>query len=62
MIFPFAFVGVAAILIMRLGYPGVVGILVPVVIFPIQAWVSKKNGELLQKVNVNKDARVKICS
>jgi len=60
--FPFAFAGITIIMILRLGWPGIIGILVPIVMFPLQAYISKKNGNLLQKVNVNKDLRVKICT
>ncbi len=62
LVFPFAFIGISTILIVRLGWPGVIGIIVPILAFPIQAFVAKKNGILLQKVNVHKDIRVKICS
>jgi ATP-binding cassette subfamily C (CFTR/MRP) protein 4 len=62
LVFPFAFVGIAIILIIRLGWPGVIGIVVPIVVFPLQTYIGKKNGQLLQKVNVHKDLRVKICT
>ncbi len=62
LIFPFVFTGISAILITRLGWPGVIGIAVPLIIFPLQAYVAKKNGQLLQKVNVHKDVRVKIAT
>lgn len=62
LVFPFAFIGIAIILIIRLGWPGVLGILVPIAAFPVQNFIGKKNGQLLHKVNVNKDLRVKICT
>ena len=62
LVFPFAFVGISAILIVRLGWPGVIGIAIPILAFPLQAIIAKKNGVLLQKVNVHKDIRVKICT
>lgn len=61
-VFPFAFTGITIILILRLGWPGVIGIIIPILVFPIQNYISKKNGQLLEKVNVNKDLRVKICT
>ncbi len=42
--FPIAFIGIAIILIVRLGWPGVIGIIVPIIVFPIQNYVGKKNG------------------
>lgn len=36
MVFPFAFIGISIILLIRLGWPGIIGIMVPVLIFPIQ--------------------------
>lgn len=62
MTFPFAFVGIAIILLVRLGWPGLVGIFIPILIFPIQNYIGKKNGQILQKVNINKDLRVKVCT
>ena len=62
MTFPFAFIGIAIILLVRLGWPGIVGIMIPILIFPIQNYIGKKNGQLLQKVNINKDLRVKVCT
>jgi len=44
LVFPFAFAGIAIILIFRLGWPGVIGIVVPILVFPIQNYVGKKNG------------------
>lgn len=61
LIIPFIFVGVAVILITQLGWPGVIGILIPLIFFPIQNYISKKNGQLLQKVNFNKDLRLRVC-
>lgn len=60
--FPFAFIGIAIILLIRLGWPGIIGIMIPVLVFPIQNYIGKKNGQLLQKVNINKDLRVKVCT
>ena len=60
LIIPFIFIGVAIILIIRLGWSGIIGIIVPILFFPIQNFISKKNGQLLQKVNINKDLRLRI--
>lgn len=43
-VFPFAFIGIFIIIIYRLGFAGIIGIMIPIVAFPLQNWVSKKNG------------------
>ena len=60
--FPIIFLGISAILIYRLGVAGIIGAALPLVAFPIQTYVGKKNSKILQKVYKNKDARVKICT
>ena len=52
---PFALVGILAILITRFGWPGILVIVVILVFIPIQGCVGKINGQILAKVNVNKD-------
>jgi hypothetical protein len=57
-IFPFALTAIAIILILRFGWPGIISIILPIVMFPLQKFISKKNGELLRKVNLSKDSRL----
>lgn len=61
LIIPFAFIGITIILILRLGWTGIIGIFVPLLFLPLQNFISKKNGQILQKVNFNKDLRLRIC-
>ncbi len=61
-IFPFGMIGAAIVLGFRMGWPAIIGICVPILAFPLQTYIGKKNGELLQKVNINKDKRVKVCT
>ena len=42
--FPFGIIGAAIILAFRLGWPGAIGVAVPVLIFPLQVYIGKKNG------------------
>ena len=56
---PFALVGISAILVSRLGWPGIIILLMIVLLTPLQIYVGKWNGLLLQKVNINKDKRIK---
>ena len=59
---PIIFVGVIAILITRLGWPGVICPLVIIVLIPVQILIGKMNGSILQDINVHKDERVKLCT
>lgn len=59
---PFALAGILAILITRLGWTGILIFVVIVVVTPIQICVGKLNGHLLEKVNINKDKRVRTTS
>jgi len=62
MITPFALAGIIAILITRFGWPGILIAVVIIAILPLQIIVGKINGSIMQKVNVYKDKRVKVCS
>ncbi len=59
---PVALLGILGVLVFRLGAIGLVGIAVVVLLIPLQFIIGWKNGQLLQKVNHHKDARMKICS
>lgn len=59
---PFASAGIVAILVTRFGWPGVIPIGVILFFLPFQILVGKMNGNIIQKVNVNKDKRIKICT
>jgi hypothetical protein len=58
---PFTLVGVIIILFTRLGWPCILILIIVIIILPLQGIVSKKNGAILQRVNVFKDKRVKTC-
>lgn len=62
MISPFALAGIIAILITRFGWPGILIAAVIIIILPFQTLVGKMNGTIMQKVNVYKDRRVKVCT
>ena len=59
---PILFVGTIIILITRLGWIGVICPLVIAVFIPIQVFIGKMNGSILQDINVYKDERVKLCT
>ena len=62
MVAPFGLIGILAILYIRFGWPGILILAVIIIIMPIQACVGKANGIILQRVNINKDLRVKTCT
>ncbi len=53
--FPFAFLGVRVILWFRLGWPSLIGIVIPILIIPLQTYIGKKNSKLLIEANKPKD-------
>lgn len=58
-VFPVQLIGLTIILITRIGWGAVVGILVIVAIVPLSVKVSKKNGGTIEEINKFKDSRVK---
>lgn len=57
-----ALVEIIVILVTRFGWPGIIPILVTLFFLPFQILIGKFNGRIIQKVNVNKDKRVKTCT
>ena len=48
MISPIMFIGVIIILVLRLGWPGVIPIIVIMILIPLQLYVSKVNGSIVR--------------
>ena len=48
MVGPLVFVGVIIILVLRLGWPGVIPIIVTVLLVPLQIYVGKVNGAIMR--------------
>jgi len=46
--FPITLIGVTIILVLRLGWPGVIGVLIVLLVVPIAFVISKKNGALIK--------------
>ena len=59
---PLTLLGTVAVLAMRFGWPGLIIFAVILGILPLQNWVGKMNGEIIQRININKDKRIKICA
>ena len=62
LITPFGIGGVQTLLVMRLGWPAFIILAVFVGFLPLQVGVAQMNTSLIEKVNVQKDKRVKVCS
>ena len=59
---PITVTGSIIILILRLGWPGILCPIIVLILLPLQLWVSKTNGEVTKRINVDKDKRVKLTS
>ena len=62
MVVPFHLIGVLIILIFRFGWLGIVPPLFIIIMAPLQLCIGKINGNILRKVNIHKDQRIKICT
>ena len=61
-IFPVVVVGAIVLIYFRIGWQGIVGIGAILILFPLQFMIARYNGHLLEKVNVHKDKRIKVCT
>jgi ABC-type bacteriocin/lantibiotic exporter with double-glycine peptidase domain len=59
---PLILSGIIAILVTRFGWPGIIIFGVALVIIPVQVLIGKITGSIMQKINIYKDRRVKICT
>jgi ABC-type bacteriocin/lantibiotic exporter with double-glycine peptidase domain len=59
LVFPIVIVGSSTLLIVRLGWPGALGMAIVLLVLPISNFISRYNGKLLQEINVYKDRRIK---
>ncbi len=62
MITPLALAGIIAILVTRFGWPGILILGVILLFLPFQILVGKMNSNIIQKGNIYKDKRVKVCT
>jgi ABC-type multidrug transport system fused ATPase/permease subunit len=60
--FPVYVAGTMALLVTRLGWAGVVGIVLVVLTVPLSNCISKRNGALIQEINSFKDKRIQTTS
>lgn len=57
--FPILAIGLTVLLIVRLSWPGVLGILFVIISFPLTNCIAKKNREFILKLNEFKDRRIR---
>lgn len=62
LVIPIALIGLILILFYRLGWHGIIIILVILCFVPLQFFVGKANGNILKKINISKDKRVKLST
>lgn len=60
--FPIVMIGYTTILIIRLGWVGIIGIIMILLLIPFSMFISRKNGAIIQEVNQYKDRRVQITT
>lgn len=58
--FPFIMFGVAVVLVLRLGWFGLICIFTPILLMPISWAIGVTNGRIFTELNVHRDSRVKI--
>lgn len=60
--FPLALIGGTIIICLRMGWAGIFTLVVPLIAFPIALFITKKTKDLILRVNISKDSRIKLCS
>jgi ATP-binding cassette subfamily C (CFTR/MRP) protein 4 len=60
--FPITAIGSTILLITRLGWPGILGILFVILSVPLSNFISKRNGKLVEEINTYKDKRIQITT
>ena len=61
-VFPAAIVGITILLVIRIGWISIIGIIIMLIEVPIANRISKKNGEIVVEANKFKDKRVQITT
>ena len=60
--FPIILFGFSVILVIRLGWVSLVGIVIVIIQIPIANRIAKKNGEIITEANLYKDSRVQVTT
>lgn len=60
--FPIAIIGITTVLIIRVGWVALVGVLIVVLFIPLSNIISKHNGKIISEDNTIKDRRVDLTT
>ena len=60
--FPVLLLGMAILLITRIGWPAIVGILIMILLIPLSNMISRRNGRIIEEINIHKDKRVQLTT
>jgi ABC-type multidrug transport system fused ATPase/permease subunit len=60
--FPLGMIGGTVIICNRVGWGGIFTLVVPLVVFPISLFISRRIKDYILRINVSKDGRIKLCS
>ena len=60
--FPIILLGFWVILVIRLGWVSLVGIVIVIIQIPIANRIAKKNGDIINEANEYKDSRVQVTT
>ena len=60
--FPVAFLGITILLLVRIGWVAIIGLIIVLLQIPISNMISKKNGSIIKEANEFKDKRVQITT
>ncbi len=60
--FPIILIGSIVILLFRIGWVGIVGVIIVLMYIPVSICISKKNGQIIEEANIFKDKRVQLTN
>lgn len=60
--FPIILIGSIALLMFRIGWVGIVGVILVLIYVPVSICISKKNGHIIEEANIFKDKRVQLTN
>ena len=61
-VFPIVLLGILILLVIRIGWPAVIGFIIIIIEVPIANRISKRNGDIVVEANKYKDKRVQITT
>ena len=62
LMFPLGVIGGTIIICLRVGWGGIFTFIVPLMVFPLSIFISRRIKDYILRINVSKDGRIKLCS